>query len=149
MNIWNSLNIRRKLLLAVAGLSLLQALAAGFAAASLRAALGLGRRLRSSLPIWCLIVAAPLYMGFRATGQWGGEGLVALSSSVVGSERADSLALDFHKWGQVPYDAGFVLVRDGDLHRRTFASPAAYLRRDGWQNIDRGRQCLDLAAAMI
>jgi glutamate/tyrosine decarboxylase-like PLP-dependent enzyme len=30
----------------------------------------------------------------------------------------------------VPYDAGFLLVRDGTLHRNTFASPAAYLRRE-------------------
>ena len=43
---------------------------------------------------------------------------------------ADSIAFDFHKWGQVPYDAGFILVRDGALHRDTFASPAAYLRRE-------------------
>lgn len=47
-----------------------------------------------------------------------------------GMERADSVAFDFHKWGQTPYDAGFVLVRDGELHRRTFASPAAYLHRE-------------------
>src|SRR6202044_1016598 len=30
-----------------------------------------------------------------------------------------------------PYDAGFVLVRDGVLHRSAFASSAAYLRREG------------------
>ena len=41
-----------------------------------------------------------------------------------------SIAFDFHKWGQVPYDAGFVLVRDGVLHRDTFAAPAAYLKRE-------------------
>jgi aromatic-L-amino-acid decarboxylase len=45
-------------------------------------------------------------------------------------ERADSLALDFHKWGQVPYDAGFVLIRDGALHRETFAASADYLRHE-------------------
>ena len=43
--------------------------------------------------------------------------------------RADSLALDFHKLGQVPYDAGFLLVRDAAAHKRTFTySEAAYLR---------------------
>ena len=47
-----------------------------------------------------------------------------------GIEQADSIAFDFHKWGQVPYDAGFLLVRDGETHRATFASPAAYLRRE-------------------
>ena len=49
-----------------------------------------------------------------------------------GIEDADSLAFDFHKWGQVPYDAGFVLVRDGELHRKAFASPAAYLEREAY-----------------
>jgi glutamate/tyrosine decarboxylase-like PLP-dependent enzyme len=29
----------------------------------------------------------------------------------------------------VPYDAGFLLVRDGAAHRRAFAQPAAYLQR--------------------
>jgi aromatic-L-amino-acid decarboxylase len=47
-----------------------------------------------------------------------------------GIERADSLAFDFHKWGQVPYDAGYLLVRDGERHRASFAAPAAYLRRE-------------------
>ena len=45
-------------------------------------------------------------------------------------QNADSIALDFHKWGQVPYDAGFLIVRDGDRHRDTFSAPAAYLRRE-------------------
>ncbi|HSY26164.1 MAG TPA: pyridoxal-dependent decarboxylase, partial [Burkholderiaceae bacterium] len=42
----------------------------------------------------------------------------------------DSIAFDFHKWAQVPYDAGFILVRDGAAHQATFASPVAYLRRE-------------------
>jgi glutamate/tyrosine decarboxylase-like PLP-dependent enzyme len=45
-------------------------------------------------------------------------------------ECADSIAFDFHKWGQIPYDAGFILVRDAGIHRAAFASPAAYLRRE-------------------
>ena len=53
-----------------------------------------------------------------------------LAPRFAGIERADSLAFDFHKWGQVPYDAGFVLVRDGALQRQTFATSAAYLRRE-------------------
>ncbi len=44
-------------------------------------------------------------------------------------ERADSIALDFHKWLQVPYDAGFLLVRDPEAHRQTFMSSGAYLSR--------------------
>jgi glutamate/tyrosine decarboxylase-like PLP-dependent enzyme len=39
------------------------------------------------------------------------------------------VAFDFHKWGQAPYDAGFVLMRDGERHRAAFASAAPYLQR--------------------
>lgn len=46
-----------------------------------------------------------------------------------GIEESDSVALDFHKWGQVPYDAGFLLVRDGEAQTRTFMQPTAYLQR--------------------
>ncbi|MFZ0312511.1 MAG: pyridoxal-dependent decarboxylase [Candidatus Korobacteraceae bacterium] len=53
-----------------------------------------------------------------------------LAPKLRGIERADSLAFDFHKWGQVPYDAGFLLVRDGALQRNAFAASASYLRRE-------------------
>ena len=43
-----------------------------------------------------------------------------LQPLVSGIERADSIAFDFHKWLHVPYDAGCILVRDGDLHRSAF-----------------------------
>jgi len=52
-----------------------------------------------------------------------------LAPLLAGIERADSLAFDWHKWGQVPYDSGFLLVRDGAWLRRTFAADEAYLRR--------------------
>jgi aromatic-L-amino-acid/L-tryptophan decarboxylase len=65
-------------------------------------------------------------------GAYGALAMLApdLAPRLAGLERADSVAFDFHKWGQVPYDAGFILVRDGALHRDTFAAPAAYLRRE-------------------
>ena len=47
----------------------------------------------------------------------------------TGIGKADSVALDFHKWGHVPYDAGFLLVRDAVAHKQAFAMPAAYLQR--------------------
>jgi aromatic-L-amino-acid decarboxylase len=52
-----------------------------------------------------------------------------LAPLLSGIELADSIAFDFHKWGQVPYDAGFVLVRDARLLQQTFTSPAAYLQQ--------------------
>jgi aromatic-L-amino-acid/L-tryptophan decarboxylase len=48
---------------------------------------------------------------------------------IAGVERADSVAFDFHKWTHVPYDAGFLLVRDGEALRQTFASTPNYLTR--------------------
>jgi glutamate/tyrosine decarboxylase-like PLP-dependent enzyme len=65
-------------------------------------------------------------------GAYGALGMLApdIAPLLRGIERADSLAFDFHKWGQVPYDAGFLLVRDGTLHQEAFAAPADYLRRE-------------------
>lgn len=74
----------------------------------------------------------------KANGLWfhvdGAFGALAVLSerlrpTLAGIERADSIGFDFHKWAQVPYDAGFLLVRDGEAHRRTFASANAYLSR--------------------
>jgi aromatic-L-amino-acid decarboxylase len=69
---------------------------------------------------------------FHIDGAFGALGVLAaeLRPLLKGLERADSLAFDFHKWGQVPYDAGCILVRDQSLHRETFAADAAYLQRD-------------------
>jgi glutamate/tyrosine decarboxylase-like PLP-dependent enzyme len=68
---------------------------------------------------------------FHVDGAFGALAKLApdLAPRLNGIERADSVAFDFHKWGQVPYDAGFVLVRDGEKHRAAFVSPAAYLHR--------------------
>ena len=46
---------------------------------------------------------------------------------VAGLERADSLAVDGHKWLNLPNGTGFALLRDAELHRRTFVGSAAYL----------------------
>ncbi len=69
---------------------------------------------------------------FHVDGAYGALGMLTpdIAPRLVGIECAHSLALDFHKWGQVPYDAGFILVRDGTLHQDAFASPATYLRRE-------------------
>jgi aromatic-L-amino-acid/L-tryptophan decarboxylase len=69
---------------------------------------------------------------FHVDGAFGALGILSpeLAPRLAGIESADSIAFDFHKWGQVPYDAGFLLVRDGDRHKDAFAAPAAYLRRE-------------------
>jgi glutamate/tyrosine decarboxylase-like PLP-dependent enzyme len=69
---------------------------------------------------------------FHVDAAYGALALMApdLAPLFRGIEQADSIAFDFHKWGQVPYDAGYLLVRDGERHRASFAAPAAYLRRE-------------------
>jgi aromatic-L-amino-acid decarboxylase len=69
---------------------------------------------------------------FHIDGAYGALGMLSpqVAPRLKGIADADSIAFDFHKWGQVPYDAGFFLVRDGRQHYETFAAPAAYLRRE-------------------
>ena len=54
---------------------------------------------------------------------------------VEGMERADSLAVDAHKWLNVPNGVGFVLLRDAELHREAFAGSAGYLTPGAGQNL--------------
>lgn len=81
----------------------------------------------SALAAFC----ATEQLWFHVDGACGALGILApeVAPLLKGIELADSLAFDFHKWGQVPYDAGFLLVRDGALHRQAFSSSAAYLAR--------------------
>jgi aromatic-L-amino-acid/L-tryptophan decarboxylase len=69
---------------------------------------------------------------FHVDGAFGAIAMLApkLRPLLVGIERADSVAFDFHKWAQVPYDAGCIVVRDASRHLDTFGAEAAYLRRE-------------------
>src|SRR4030095_3538605 len=42
-------------------------------------------------------------------------------------EVADSITFDLHKWMSIPYEAGMVLVKDADMHRKTFALQPDYI----------------------
>jgi len=62
----------------------------------------------------------------------GGFGALAVLSESLrprlsGLEEADSLAFDFHKWMHIQYDAGCLLVRDGENHRAAFSTFTEYL----------------------
>ncbi len=80
-------------------------------------------------------VAARERLWFHVDGAFGA--MAALSPQtrvlVAGIERADSLAFDFHKWMHAPYEAGCVLTRDREAHRRSFTVGGEYLR-----SLDRG-----------
>jgi len=72
-------------------------------------------------------------MWLHVDGAYAALGMLApdVAPLLAGIERADSIAFDFHKWGQVPYDAGYFMARDGDRMLDAFATPAAYLQRAG------------------
>lgn len=80
-------------------------------------------------------VATREALWFHVDGAFGAAAMLApsLRARFAGIERADSIVFDFHKWLRVPYDAGCVLIRDGELHRRTFVAEDAYFthRQDG------------------
>lgn len=67
---------------------------------------------------------------FHVDGAFGAVGVLSdrIRPRLAGIERADSVAFDFHKWMHVGYDAGMVLIRDGDAHRRAFSLRAEYLK---------------------
>ena len=74
----------------------------------------------------------------RARGGWlhvdGAFGLWAAASRglrhhTIGVEQADSWAVDGHKWLNVPYDCGFVIVAHPAAHRAAMSQRAEYLLR--------------------
>jgi len=73
----------------------------------------------------------------QSEGLWfhvdGAIGGVAASSPNLkqlfkGIERADSVAIDLHKWMYMPFEIGCALVRDPQLHRNAFAETPEYLQ---------------------
>jgi aromatic-L-amino-acid decarboxylase len=74
-------------------------------------------------------IAARAQIWFHVDGAFGATAAFSprFRPLLRGMERADSLAFDFHKWAQVPYDAGCVLVRDQAAELATFAQSLAYL----------------------
>ena len=61
-----------------------------------------------------------------AFGLWA-RAVPELSGLVTGLENADSWASDLHKWLNVPYDSGIVIVRDAEAHRASMILSASYL----------------------
>ena len=66
---------------------------------------------------------------FHVDGAYGGLAAILedLKPQYKGMERADSIAIDFHKWLYQPFEGGCTLVRSWDGLRRTYFKKAAYL----------------------
>lgn len=66
---------------------------------------------------------------FHIDGAYGGlaASLSSLQVAYKGLERADSIAIDFHKWLYQPFEAGCTLVKNWDTLRRTYFKKADYL----------------------
>ncbi len=63
-----------------------------------------------------------------AFGAWAAL-VPGVKDKVRGMERADSLAFDMHKWMYMQYEIGCILVRDRDVHHKTFNLRPDYLAR--------------------
>lgn len=70
---------------------------------------------------------------FHVDGAFGACAITSpdIAPKLDGISQADSLAFDFHKWMHVNYDAGCVLIRDGQAHRKAFANRPDYLAAGG------------------
>jgi aromatic-L-amino-acid/L-tryptophan decarboxylase len=69
---------------------------------------------------------------FHVDGAIGAVAVLAenIKPQLAGIERADSVALDLHKWMHIPFEAGCVLVRSDIAHRRTFSLTPEYLAHE-------------------
>ncbi|MEE9190577.1 MAG: pyridoxal-dependent decarboxylase, partial [Candidatus Neomarinimicrobiota bacterium] len=68
---------------------------------------------------------------FHVDGAIGAVAVLAenVKGQLSGIERADSVAMDLHKWMHIPFEAGCVLVRHESDHRKTFSLTPEYLER--------------------
>jgi len=76
-------------------------------------------------------IAAHERLWFHVDGAIGALALLSdkLRPLFRGIEESQSIALDFHKWGHVPYDAGFLMVRNSAANLAAFSNSQSYLQR--------------------
>ncbi|CAA9545607.1 MAG: Aromatic-L-amino-acid decarboxylase [uncultured Thermomicrobiales bacterium] len=82
-----------------------------------------------------LCVAEDLWL--HVDGAYGAVGILDpdRSDRYAGMDRADSLAIDPHKWLSVPVECGCAIVRDGALLRDTFSLVPSYVRTEEGRGI--------------
>ena len=71
-------------------------------------------------------------MWFHVDGAYGALAAIlpGIKSQYNGISRADSVAMDFHKWLYQPFESGCVLVKNWDILRRSYFKKASYLASD-------------------
>ncbi len=77
-------------------------------------------------------ICAKENLWFHVDGAIGAVAVLSdkVKKSLSGIERADSIAMDLHKWMHIPFEAGCVLVRDSEAHRNTFSLTPEYLAHE-------------------
>lgn len=69
---------------------------------------------------------------FHVDGAIGAVAILAdrIKPQLSGMERADSIALDLHKWMHIPFEAGCAIVRSEKAHRTAFSLTPEYLAHE-------------------
>jgi glutamate/tyrosine decarboxylase-like PLP-dependent enzyme len=89
-------------------------------------------------------IADRFQLWMHVDGSYGAFAILAQSTRELfaGMGRADSIALDAHKWLYLPVDVGCVIYRDPDAARAAFAHEAEYTRMFG-EEADEAFVCWD------
>jgi glutamate/tyrosine decarboxylase-like PLP-dependent enzyme len=69
---------------------------------------------------------------FHIDGAIGAVAVLAenVRDQLAGMERADSIALDLHKWMHIPFEAGCILIRNASAHLDSFTLVPEYLEHE-------------------
>ncbi len=69
---------------------------------------------------------------FHVDGAIGAVAVLAdnAKAQLAGISRADSIAMDLHKWLHMPFEAGCVLIKDATAHKNTFSLIPEYLAKN-------------------
>lgn len=69
---------------------------------------------------------------FHVDGAIGAVAVLAenAKAQLDGIARADSIAMDLHKWLHMPFEAGCVLIKDASAHKNTFSLIPEYLAKN-------------------